>query len=103
MDRQTLQQLRGVHDLVHNGIHATVNRIEAMHQEIAQQPYALLAQIDVIAAPVHAIEQIQHGITSSVYAAIRSVNQMVGSLGKYLLDRLEVPEPLEDTTKRTHS
>ena len=89
MERLTIQHIRGVKDLTQETIDALVSAIEEAHQDIARLPYAMLAQIEAIAAPVHAIEHVQQGVTASVYQAIRAINQLVGTAATQLIDRLE--------------
>jgi hypothetical protein len=92
MSRLSIQQIRGLKDLIQEAIEAGVNATEEVHQTIARQPYALLQHIAVIAVPVQAIEHVQTTVTSGVYHTILSVNRIAGMLTTQVLDGLDVKE-----------
>jgi hypothetical protein len=93
MEQHTLQQIRGAIDLLTHEVDITLEVMEAAHQAIARQPYALLAH-GPLAPPVRAIERAQRAITAGVYLAVRVVNQGFGAVASYVLDRLEAtPAP----------
>ncbi len=92
MSRLSIQQLRGLKDLIQDAVAAGVNITEETHQAIARQPYALLEKIPIIATPAHVIENVQQTVTSGVYQTIRAVNQVSGAFANQVLDRLEEKE-----------
>lgn len=89
MCRLSIQQIRGLKDLLQDGVEAGVNAVEETHQAIARQPFAVLEKIGFIAAPVQAIEHVERTLTGGVYGAIRTVNRLAGALATQVLDRLE--------------
>lgn len=90
MSRLSIQQIRGLKDLIQETIEAGINATEEVQQIIARQPYALLKQVAVIAKPVQAIEHVQEAVTGGVYHTIRSGNRIAGMLATQVLDGLEV-------------
>lgn len=98
MSKLPVQQIRGVKDLIQDAVDAGVDATEQVHQSIARKPFALLAKITPIAGPVLVIEQVQHGITTGIYQAIRTVNKLSGALATQVIDRLD--RGTDKTTKR---
>src|SRR5207247_5444540 len=88
MEQLPMRQILGMKDLIQDTIEATVIAIAKAHQDIAHLPYAVLEQIDPIAAPVRTIEHVQQTITDEVYYAIRVVNQIVGTAAAHVLEQL---------------
>lgn len=98
MAKLSVQQLRGLKDLIQETVAAATDAIEETHQAIARQPFALLGQIDAIAAPVRPIEHLERAVTGSVYQTIRAVNRFSSILATQALDCLEEPgTPLKRT------
>jgi hypothetical protein len=97
MEPLTMQRIRGAKVLMEETIEALVIAIAEAHQDIAHLPYAVLEQVEVIATPLRAIEQVQQGITIHVYQAIRAMNQIVGIAATQLLDQLEAQEKRQNT------
>ncbi|MEZ5583013.1 MAG: hypothetical protein R3F37_09830 [Candidatus Competibacteraceae bacterium] len=89
MSRFSIQQARGLKDLVQETVEAGTNAAEQVHQSIAKQPYAVLKRIPLIAPSARIIERCQHALTSGIYQSIRVVNQVSGSLATKALDQLE--------------
>ncbi len=56
---------------------------------MTRMPYALLARIGPIAAPVQAIERAHLKIADSVYFSIRVGNRLVGNMAGFVLDQLD--------------
>jgi hypothetical protein len=92
MSRLSLQQIRGVADLIHDAVTHGVDVIEETHQAIARKPFALLKQIDPIAAPVRTLEHIERNIAGGVYQSIRLTNRLAATLSTQVLDWLEETE-----------
>jgi hypothetical protein len=89
MSRLSLQQARGLKDLIQETVEAGASAIEKVHQDIACQPFAVLKKINVIAVPVQAIETVHQTITGGVYTSVRTVNRIAGVLATQVLNRLE--------------
>jgi prephenate dehydratase len=88
MSPLSMEQIRGLNDLVQDGVTAGIDATERVHRAIARQPYALLEKIDAIAAPVQAIEQCQQALTDAVYATVRGVHGMTAGIADRLIERL---------------
>ena len=91
MVQTTIQQIRGVKDLLQDTVAVAVDVIEGIHQDIVCQLFALLEQIDAIAVPVQMAGRVERTLTGGVYQAIRMVNLIAGTLATQVLDRLEKP------------
>ena len=92
MKQLTVRQVRGMKDLTQDVLDATVVAVEEIHRDIARKPYAILAQVSIIAAPVRAIEQVQQAITDVAYHSIRAVNRLAGTCATKAFDQLEALE-----------
>lgn len=89
MEPKTLRQIRGAKDLVEETIDAAALAINEVQRTMTRMPYALLARIEPIAAPVQAIEQVHLKIADSVYFSIRVGNRLVGNVAGFMLDQLD--------------
>ena len=89
MSRLSLQQLRGVADLIHDAVAGSVDAIEETHRTIVRKPFALLKQIDPLAAPVRTVEHIERNIAGGVYQSIRLTNRLAAAVTTQVLDWLE--------------
>lgn len=92
MAKMTIQQIRGLNDLIQDAVDAGVQETAQIHQAIARQPYALLEKIPVVAAPVRTIRRVQEAITDGVYQTIRTLNRTAGILATQVIDYLEERE-----------
>jgi len=105
MSRFSIQQAKGLKDLVQETVEAGTNATEQVHQSIAKQPYAVLKRIPLIAPPARIIEQCQHAVTSGIYQSIRVINRVSGTLATKALDRLEEkpekPHPTQQNKSST--
>ena len=89
MERRTLRQIRGAKELVEETVDAATLAINEVQRTMTRMPYALLARIGPIEAPVKAIEQAHLKITESVYFSIRVGNRLVGNVAGFVLDQLD--------------
>jgi hypothetical protein len=89
MSRLSIQQIRGVADLIHDTVAGSVDAIEETHQAIARKQFALLKQIDPIAAPVRTLEHIERNIAGGVYQSIRLTNRLAATVATQVLNWLE--------------
>ena len=94
MSPLSIQQLRGLKNLIQEAIAGGANEIEEVHRAIARQPFALLKKIGPIAMPVKAVECVQGAVTGCVYRSIHAVNQIAGTVATQVLDRLEEQQDL---------
>lgn len=97
----SIQQLRGLKDLIQETVEAGVNAIEETHQAIARKPFAILEKIPIIALPARAVEQVQRTVTGGVYQSIRVVNRIAGAVATRILDRLEGQEETPQSPLRS--
>lgn len=89
MERRTLRQIRGAKELVEETVDSAALAINEVQRKMTRMPYALLARIGPIAAPVQAIEQVHLKIADSVYFSIRVGNRLVGNMAGFVLDQLD--------------
>lgn len=89
MNPETLRQMRGAKDLLEDAVEALAVSVADAQRKMTRQPYALLARIEPIAAPVRAIEEAHLRITDGVYFSIRLGNRLVGIVAGFALDRIE--------------
>ncbi len=82
-------QIRGIADLLHDGVALAIDLTAQTHYAIARQPFAVLERIPLIALPATAINAIQHTITRGVYATIHAVNNGAGTLVSHTLTIVE--------------
>lgn len=89
MSPQTTAQIKGLIELAQDAIDAVTTGVAETHLALAHQPYAVLAQIPLLAAPANAIETIQQTVTVAVYASILSVNKIASSTAGQIVACLE--------------
>jgi hypothetical protein len=89
MNPETLRQIRGAKDLLEETVEALAVSVADAQRKMTRQPYALLARIEPIAAPVRTIEEAHLRITDGVYFSIRLGNRLVGLVAGFALDRIE--------------
>lgn len=89
MERQTLRQIRGAKELVEETVDSAALAINEVQRKMTRMPYALLARIGPIAAPVKAIERAHLKIADSVYFSIRVGNRLIGNMAGFVLDQLD--------------
>lgn len=79
MRRSTRRELEGLNALAVDAVHAAAAETERAHMAIARYPYAILARITPLRAPVHAVEFVQRTITGAVYRTIHVAADVVGA------------------------
>ncbi len=89
MDRETIEIIHGVSDLMGEGVDTLLVKIEEIQRVYTHRPYAILERIPVIGGPARGIEQIQQGITHGVYGAMRVANWLVYAGASWTLDQIE--------------
>ena len=82
-------QIRGIADLLHEGVALAVDLTARTHRAIARQPFGVLERIPLLALPAAAINTMQHTITRSVYGTIHAVNNGAGAIATQALNALE--------------
>ena len=89
MEESTVRRLRGLADLIEDGVGAGVTQTERMQKAIARYPYAVLERLSPVNAPVRTIEFLQVTITGSVYWTIRLATRVSAVVASRALDELE--------------
>ncbi len=89
MDRETIEIIHGVSDLMGEGVDALLVEIEEIQRVYTHRPYAVLGRIPLIGGPARGIEQVQQAITHTVYGAIRASNWLLSAGVSCLLDQVE--------------
>jgi len=95
MRQLTVQQMRGIQDLVQTAVHEATNALEGAQHNVARKPYAVMERIWPIAHTASAVESVQMSITKRVYHSIRTANTIAGSLAALALDQLEKRESVQ--------
>ncbi len=73
MDKQTVRQLQGAIDLLHDATTAVAGAVGTSQTGTARVPYAVLKSIPGIRKPAAMVERTQSNITELVYWSIRSI------------------------------
>jgi hypothetical protein len=89
LQKTTIRNLRGLNDLVAEGVDAALTRTEQIHRAIARHPYSVLKRISPIAAPIRTVEFVETTITGSVYWTIRLATRVSGVIVSQVLERLD--------------
>ena len=74
------RELEGLNQLVVDGVHAVTAETERAHAAIARYPYAILARVSPLAAPVRAVELVQQTITAAIYRTIHLAADVAGNV-----------------------
>lgn len=88
MDHETVKQMRGVADLLHDGVDAAVTSIQKTQRGVVHRTYTVVAHVSHLGAPVRVIESVQQAITDGIYGSIRLGNHAVGAAATLTLDCL---------------
>ena len=88
MSDLSIEQIRGIKDLIHDAVIITVNTTEDTHHALARPPYAVLRRVPGIARPAALIEQTQIAITRSAYQAVRTLAALTALLATQMIDRM---------------
>ena len=88
MSSLTATQVKGLIELTQDAVDAVTAAVAETHLALAHQPYAVLAQIPLVAVPAIAIEAVQQTVTATVYASIRAVNCIAGATARQIAARL---------------
>lgn len=75
MDGDKLRQLRGGVELAADAVESAVSAIARVHHAIGRKVYAPFALFGPLAAPAHAVEQLQTAITGQVYQTIATASR----------------------------
>lgn len=68
---------RGVKSLVHDAVDATTHLVGEGHASAARSVRRVGDQLGPLGAPVRVIDDVRHGLTTGILAAIRGVNRVV--------------------------
>jgi hypothetical protein len=69
------RRLRGVQQLLHDGLERGVHAIESYHRDVAAGVFDTLGRIPPIAAPVGVVRGVYDATTGFVYGTLRAVNR----------------------------
>jgi pimeloyl-ACP methyl ester carboxylesterase len=72
-----MKRWRGVKQLVHDAVDATTALVEEGHESTSRAVMRVLDQIEPVAAPAHAVDDIRRFTTRGVLATVRAVNRAV--------------------------
>jgi hypothetical protein len=84
-----LRRLRGLRALIEEAVHHGASAVERVHKETADRTFTLLEAIPPIAAPTKLVHVVHDATVTSVYAAIRGVNAIVGKTLDVAIDVAE--------------
>ena len=74
-----MKRWRGLRALVTDAVEHGSIAIERVHKATASKPFDVLEQIPEVAAPARGARAIHDATVSSIYGAVRIVNQLVGT------------------------
>jgi hypothetical protein len=93
VEKQTVRQLQGAIDLLHDATTAAADAIGTAQADTARVPYAVLKAIPGIRRPAAMVERTQSGITELVYWSIRSITVVSTAAASRVLRRLDRRDP----------
>ncbi len=99
MEARTIRRLRGVVELLTDGVDAVTTEARRAHEAIARRPYAVLERIGPIAGPVRAIESVHAVVMETAYGSVRVLNAVAGAVATSLIDRLETRRRASPSTR----
>ncbi|MBI9075642.1 MAG: hypothetical protein JEZ02_09550 [Desulfatibacillum sp.] len=81
-----MKKVKGLIDLVQDGVHEGAVIVERTHKAIADIPFAVLGMTPVVSSVSQIVRFTHDNISSLVYDAIRSVNCAAGALAEAAID-----------------
>ena len=87
-----MSRLRGVKDLLQDGVEHISRTVERVHKNIAKRPFDILEQVPVIEVPTRGVRVVHDTVVSGVYGSIRLVNRAVGTAAGWVIDAVEANE-----------
>jgi hypothetical protein len=88
MNELNKSRLRGLRQLLHDGIEAGASAVERYHQRAADKPFQVLSAIPPIAAPTRVVRGVHDAILMVSYSSVRLVNRTTDRLDKRLVEFL---------------
>ncbi|MFI5301102.1 MAG: hypothetical protein ACHREM_23710 [Polyangiales bacterium] len=88
-----LRRLRGLRALLQEAVHHGSSAIERVHLETAKRTFTILEAIPPITEPTKIVHVVHDATVTSVYAAIRGVNAIVGKGLDVAIDVAETIDP----------
>lgn len=86
---ETIKRLRGLKDLIRDGIEHGSAAVEKVHLETANRPFAVLEHVPPIAIPSKGVHAIHDATAKTVYQIIRIVGHVVTESVDVALDAIE--------------
>jgi hypothetical protein len=90
-----LKRWRGLRALVSDAVDHGASAVQRVHLATARRPFALLAHVPGLRAPVQAVHAVHDGVVSGVYDAIRVTNHVVGTTLDGVLELLDTGDAHE--------
>ncbi len=87
-----MSRLRGVKDLLQDGVLHISTTVERVHKNIAKRPFDILESIPGVDVPTRGVRVVHDTIVSGVYGSIRLVNRLAGSAADLVIDAVEARE-----------
>lgn len=87
MDEHAKDCLRGLHQLLHDGVHRGATFVETHHRQTVARTAERLAQIEALAAPVAVVQRVVEASITVNYESVRLVNRAVAHADGWALDR----------------
>jgi len=87
MDENAKQRLRGLHRLVHDGVHRGATSVEKPHRQTVARTAKQLAQVEALAAPVAVVQRVVEASITVNYESVRLVNRAVERADGWALER----------------
>ena len=84
-----MSRLRGVKDLIQDGVEHISATVERVHKNIAKRPFDILESIPVVDVPTKGVRLVHDTIVSGVYESIRLVNRIAGGAANLIIEAVE--------------
>ncbi|MBD3855248.1 MAG: hypothetical protein IFK92_01740 [Acidobacteria bacterium] len=92
MDRESWRRIKGLRNLIHDGVKRGSDFVEKHHRRAAEKPFQVLESIKPIAAPTRAVRSVHDGVLSLTYGSIHAINQVTEKTSGWIADMLAPTE-----------
>jgi len=96
MDKEDWDRIKGLKQLIHDGVGRGTDFVEKHHRHAAEKPFRMLESIGPIAAPTKLVRGVHDGVLWLTYGGIRAINNTTEKVDTWVVDSLA---PAEDDSE----